>query len=241
MEWLDYLREPNVASTLVRLTLVLFCGGLIGLEREHKRRPAGFRTYMLVCLGAAVTTMLGQYEYLMLQTQWADVAAQVGGSVDVTRYGAQVINGIGFLGAGTIIVTGRQQVRGITTAACLWASACMGLTIGAGFYECTLVGFALIYLCMKLFPLIEDKLVSETRNLNLFVEFDDINDLGELAAKIKELNVEIFDIDVEKTAHTWSSQRPNAVLELRLPQGGQRAQLLAELSGCHGVRAMEEV
>ena len=116
------LREPNVYSTLFRLTLATICGGLVGLERVKKRRPAGFRTYMLVCLGAALTMLISQYLYKSGQT------------TDLSRLGAQVINGVGFLGAGTVIVTGRQQIKGLTTAAGLWASACMGLAIGAGFY-----------------------------------------------------------------------------------------------------------
>lgn len=86
---------------------------------------------MLVCLGAALTMLLSQYEYYMVTHEWAQLASEVGIRTDVSRFGAQVINGIGFLGAGTIIVTGRQEVKGLTTAAGLWASACMGLAIRA--------------------------------------------------------------------------------------------------------------
>ena len=126
-EIMTYLKEPNTVSMLVRLTLAAFCGGLIGIGRVKKRRPAGFRTHTLVCLGAALTMIISQY-------LWAR-----GQSTDLSRLGAQVINGIGFLGAGTIIVTGRQQIKGLTTAAGLWASACMGLAIGAGFYAGAIV------------------------------------------------------------------------------------------------------
>lgn len=240
---IDYLRELNVASTLLRMTLVLLCGGLIGMEREHKRRPAGFRTYMLVCLGSALSAMMGQYVWLMTTTRWAATAAKVGLTMDVCRFGAQVINGIGFLGAGTIIVTGRQQVKGLTTAACLWASACMGLAIGAGFYECMVVGFLLIYLSMKVLPVIEDRFLSSARNMNVYVELQDINDLGTITAKLRGMQVEVYDIDVEKTAHVGSSQRPSAVLELRLPTRHVHAHsnLLAELSACPGIHTIEEI
>ena len=146
MEGLAYLREMNVASVLLRLTVAMLFGGFIGLERERKRRPAGFRTYMLVCLGAALTMLLSQYESYMVTHAWHETAMEIGLRTDVSRFGAQVINGIGFLGAGTIIVTGKQEVKGLTTAAGLWASACMGLAIGAGFYECVLLGFLLILL-----------------------------------------------------------------------------------------------
>ena len=149
---LDYLRQMNMVTVMVRLTMAMLFGGLIGLERERKRRPAGFRTYMLVCLGAALTMLLSQYESYMVTHDWAELAAEIGIRTDVSRFGAQVINGIGFLGAGTIIVTGRQEVKGLTTAAGLWASACMGLAIGAGFYECVILGFLLIFLSIRLLP-----------------------------------------------------------------------------------------
>ena len=116
MEGLAYLREMNVASVLLRLTVAMLFGGFIGLERERKRRPAGFRTYMLVCLGAALTMLLSQYESYMVTHAWHETAMEIGLRTDVSRFGAQVINGIGFLGAGTIIVTGKQEVKGLTTA-----------------------------------------------------------------------------------------------------------------------------
>ena len=124
---LEYFRELNFASTLLRLTMAMLFGGLIGLERERKRRAAGFRTYMLVCLGAALAMLLGQYEELMITTNWAASLEGLGVKADVARFGAQVVNGIGFLGAGTIIVTRRNQIKGLTTAAGLWASAIVGL------------------------------------------------------------------------------------------------------------------
>lgn len=129
---IPYLREMNFVSVMFRLILAMVCGGMIGLERGRKRRPAGFRTYMLVCLGAALTMLLSQYEFAMVMGPWKDIAVELGMKTDVSRFGAQVINGIGFLGAGTILVTGRQQVKGLTTAAGLWASACTGLAVGAG-------------------------------------------------------------------------------------------------------------
>lgn len=162
MEGLAYLREMNVASVLLRLTVAMLFGGFIGLERERKRRPAGFRTYMLVCLGAALTMLLSQYESYMVTHAWHETAMEIGLRTDVSRFGAQVINGIGFLGAGTIIVTGKQEVKGLTTAAGLWASACMGLAIGAGFYECVLLGFLLILLTNRLLPFVEDAIIESS-------------------------------------------------------------------------------
>ena len=167
LESLDFLRELNMCSVMLRLTLAMFFGGLIGLERGRKRRPAGFRTYMLVCLGAALTMLLSQYEYHMINTAWSALAEESGVRTDVARFGAQVINGIGFLGAGTIIVTGRQEVKGLTTAAGLWASACMGLAIGAGFYECVVLAFLLIFLSIRFLPYLENFIIENARIMNI--------------------------------------------------------------------------
>ena len=112
----------NEVTMLLRLVLATVCGGLLGFERTKKRRAAGIRTYILVCQGACAAMMTGQFVYLYV------------GSTDVSRIGAQVVSGIGFLGAGTILMTGYHKIRGLTTAAGLWATACMGLALGAGFY-----------------------------------------------------------------------------------------------------------
>ena len=184
-DWISYLRELNMASLLLRLILAMLCGGLLGLERGRKRRPAGSRTYMLVCLGAALTMVLSQYEYVMLTTEWADVSTELGIRTDVARFGAQVVNGIGFLGAGTIMITGRQQIKGLTTAAGLWASACMGLAIGAGFYESVLLCAALIFLVMRFLPIIENELVERARFINIYVEFHSLDNIGAILSKSK--------------------------------------------------------
>ena len=135
----DPIRGVSMTALVIKILLSVFFGGLIGLERGQKHRAAGSRTYMIVCLGAAMTMILSQYENKLLITVWKDISEAVGIKTDVSRFGAQVINGIGFLGAGTIILTGRQEIKGLTTAAGLWASACMGLAIGSGFYECAVL------------------------------------------------------------------------------------------------------
>lgn len=106
LDWLDYLRQLNIWSMMLRVLCAMAAGGLVGFERERKGRPAGFRTYMLVALGAALTIMLSQYFNLMFEGPWKEIGDSLGIKTDVSRLGAQVINGVGFLGAGTIIVTG---------------------------------------------------------------------------------------------------------------------------------------
>jgi len=239
-ELLYYLRELNIHSLLLRLLLAVLVGGMIGLEREMKRRPAGFRAYMLVSLGAALTMILGQYYNTMLDTLWQATAQRLGNRVDVARFGAQVINGVGFLGAGTIIVTGRQQVKGLTTAAGLWASACMGLAIGAGFYECVLVGFIMIFFAMKLLPPIERAILSRARNVNVYIEMDNIEIFGNVVSRLKAEGLSIYDMEIEKQQREAEAQI-NALFSLRMPRRMQHAEVLAALSTLDGIRTIEEL
>jgi putative Mg2+ transporter-C (MgtC) family protein len=238
---LEYFRELNFASTFLRLTMAMLFGGLIGLERERKRRAAGFRTYMLVCLGAALAMLLGQYEELMINTQWAGMLQGLGVKADVARFGAQVVNGIGFLGAGTIIVTARQEVKGLTTAAGLWASACTGLAIGAGFYEGVILAFIMIVLCIMVFPILEDLTVANGRNMNIYVEFERLDDITAIVRYIKDMNIQIFDVDVDREKTRGVQQRPNAILSLRLPVRQSHTAVLARIATVENICAIEEI
>ena len=240
IETLDYLRQLNTASVLLRLSLAMLCGGLIGLERGRKRRAAGFRTYMLVCMGAALTILLSQYEFYMLNTSWAAIAAEVGIRTDVSRFGAQVINGIGFLGAGTIIVTGQQQVKGLTTAAGLWASACMGLAIGAGFYECVAMAFLLIFLSVHILSPIELRIIENARNMNVFVELNSIECISQVIECIKAQDVTIYEVELDH-GKVSKSRNPSAWFSLRLNQKGTHARLLASISELPGIHIVHDI
>ena len=131
LKW-NWLSDISFGSIIIRLFLAFICGGILGFDREKKHQAAGFRTYILVCLGACVAMMTNQFIF------------ESTGSGDSARLGAQVISGIGFLGAGTIIVTSRNQIKGLTTAAGLWACACLGLSIGIGFYTLSIIGEILL-------------------------------------------------------------------------------------------------
>ncbi|EOS63639.1 MgtC/SapB family protein [Oscillibacter sp. 1-3] len=241
IEALDCLRQLNIASVMLRLTLAMLFGGMIGLERARKGRPAGFRTYMLVCLGAALTMLLSQYEYYMLNHRWAALAAEVGIRTDVSRFGAQVINGIGFLGAGTIIVTGRQEVKGLTTAAGLWASACMGLAIGAGFYECVAVAFLMIFLSVHVLTPIELLVIENARNMNIYVEFQSLDNVGEIINRIKAQNAQIYEAEVDHGQESLS-HHPNAIFTIRMiHQRGGHARLLASISEMESVYVVHDI
>ena len=236
---IDYLRQFNMASVLLRLTLAVVCGGLIGVNREHKRRPAGFRTYMLVCLGSAMTGVLSQYLWVMMNTQWAEVSALLEKKIDVSRIGAKAIGGVGFLGAGTILITDQSEVKGLTTAAGLWASACMGLAIGAGFYEGMLLGFLTIFLSIKVLPYIETFLMARSRNMNLYVELTSLERLKDFITLTKAIGIQIFDVELDRKRAAGGGV--GVVLYLHLPKNQSHTKLLTDLSYSPDVRAIDEI
>ena len=236
----DALRELSMASVLLRLSLAMVCGGLIGMERGRKRRAAGLRTYMLVCLGATLSVILSQYFYVMLTTVWSADASLVGRTTDVSRIAAKVIGGIGFLGTGTIIITGKQEVRGLTTAAGLWASASLGIAIGAGCYECVIIAFALMLLCISLLPAVESYIIENARNINIFVEFTSLDDIGAILRCVKAQNAQIYDVEIERGSETRSGY-PSAVLSMRMNQKMPHTQLMTALSDLEAVRSINEI
>lgn len=224
----EMLTEYNTVSVLVRLTLAVVIGGLIGIERGRKRRPAGFRTHMLVCLGAAMTMLISQHVWMQ------------GYTTDMSRLGAQVVNGIGFLGAGTILITGRQQIKGLTTAAGLWASACIGLAIGAGFYVGAVCGFLFIWMTITLLSRMESRLIASARNMNIYMEYSDSAVLGQVIDNIKKLNVKIYDVEITKN-RAVDGFSTGAIVSLRLPRALPHAVIMAEIASSDGVRGVEEL
>ena len=238
---LEYLRQLNFASMTLRIILAVVIGGLIGLERERKGRGAGFRTYMLVALGSSLTIMLSQYLDIMLNGPWKSTADIIGIKTDISRFGAQVINGVGFLGAGTIIVTKKKEVKGLTTAAGLWTSACMGLAIGAGFYECVLVSFFFVFIIMIVFPMIENAFLIRSKYMNVSIDLDSMDKLSGLISKIKEENIQIFNIDVDKDNIGDCSRNVNVIINLNLNDKVRHEQVVAELSTIDGVIAIDEI
>lgn len=202
--------------------------------------PAGFRTYMLACLGATLAGIISQYNYVMINTVFADIASEIGRNTDVTRIGAKVIGGVGFLGAGTIIVTDRQEVKGLTTAAGLWASACMGLAIGAGFYECVILAFLLMFLCIRLLPYLENYMVERARNMNLYIEYASFDNIGLIIGKIKAQGAQIYEVNIDRSSER-KGQYPSAVFTIRLAPNTHHAQVIAAISELDDVMTIDEI
>ncbi len=209
------LNDFNFLSLIVRLSLAVFCGGIIGVGREQKGRPAGFRTFMITSLGAALTILLAQYEYEMLSTDWFGSVPDSSIRFDASRYSAQVINGIGFLGAGTIITTAHQKVTGLTTASGLWASACMGIAAGAGFYECIFVSVILILIAMEILPFFESLVHSYSRTFSIAAEFRRLEDISEITASIRQNHGSVNNIVVETDGNS-SRYHSSAIFDIQL-------------------------
>lgn len=194
---------------------------------------------MIVCMGAALTMVLSTYLCAMIANVWTEVPENAR-TTDVSRFGAQVINGIGFLGAGTILVTGRQQIKGMTTAAGLWASACMGLAIGAGFYTGALVACTLIIITIVLFTKIESFVLTHSRNINLYIEFENSDDIVDILAKFKSVGVRIFDVEITKAKYA-ENKIPNAIISMRLPKKMPHTQVFSLTTEIDSIRSVEEL
>ena len=179
-------RELTLLSVPVRIGVAVLLSGIIGMERGLKNRAAGFRTYMLVCLGACIVMMTNQYLF------------QMTGTGDPVRMGAQVISGIGFLGAGTIIVTSRNQIKGLTTAAGLWSSACVGLAIGIGFYEVAVIGGVAVFMSLTVFHMWEDTMRRNNKFLTLYVELNSEKGIRDFVENARDKEISLSNLQVAR-------------------------------------------
>lgn len=178
-------RELTVTEIILRVLISVAIGGLIGLERGMKNRPAGLRTYMLVCVGACVVMLTNQYTYQVYQ---------VG---DPVRMGAQVISGIGFLGAGTIIVTSRNQIKGLTTAAGLWTAGGIGLAIGIGLYEVAIAASAAVFIILTVLHQLDFRVRKKAHILEAYVELDQQTHLGNFLKEARDRGLEPSNVQLD--------------------------------------------
>ncbi len=208
----NFTNELSMGVIFFRLLLAVIFGGLVGLEREKKNRPAGFRTHILVCLGAAVISIIEDqlridlFEFALNNPELRGV-----NTINIGRLGAQVISGIGFLGAGSIMKDKGENIGGLTTAAGIWATGCVGLGIGWGFYNITLMAIFFILLVMVSLKKVERKLIRKNK-LVLF-EVKCISEetysagLLECYEVFRSKNIRILEIekDIENNMITFSA------------------------------------
>ncbi len=159
MAAIEYIKDLNLVGIIVRIFFAMLIGGITGLERGKQGRAAGMRTHILVCLGATLTSMLGFYSVNVL-----------GSTGDPLRIAAQVVSGIGFLGVGTILLKGRFQITGLTTAAGLWCTAAVGIALGAGFYEGALLTFIGSILTITIIHKLESTLNKKYTRFGIYIE-----------------------------------------------------------------------
>lgn len=221
-------REVTYTAVVLRILAALLLGGVIGLERGMQNRPAGLRTYMLVCVGSCLIMMTNQYIY------------QCTGVGDPVRMSAQVVSGIGFLGAGTIVVTRRSQIKGLTTAAGLWACAAAGLALGIGFYEGALVGGASIFVVLTLLQRWDNMMRQTGKNLEIYVEIAESVALGDFLRHVRSLNVEFSNINVESDTVLNDGVRAFTVT-LKSKRRESHLLLISEIRKFRGVEYLEEL
>lgn len=234
------LLELSFFSVCVRLLVAMLAGGVIGFERGLKGRPAGFRTYMLVAVGSALTVMLSQYMTEILNLQFQNEIKTLGIRVDMARFAAQAIGGIGFLGAGTILISERRSITGLTTAAGLWASACMGIAAGAAFFECVAISFTLTLICIIYLPRVEYALLKSARNMIVQVDFERLEVMGELIEKLKDEDISIYETELNKE-NRCGEKVFSAIFSIRLGSRREHASVLALLGSIKGVISVVKV
>lgn len=222
------LREVTQLAVVLRILASIFVGGLIGLERGMKNRPAGLRTYMLVCVGACLIMLTNQYVY------------QCTGAGDPVRLGAQVVSGIGFLGAGTIVVTKHNQIKGLTTAAGLWASAGVGLAFGIGFYEAAITATIGIYAILAFLQRWELRLHQKIRLLEVYIELANSMPMNEFSQNLRALDLQIEGIQFEPDSMLENDTRA-IVFTLKSTKREDHDFLLQQIKALPGIVHLEEL
>jgi len=238
---IEYLREFNLVSVMFRLVLALAAGALTGFGRAIKKQNAGLRTYMLTSVGAALTVLISMYEYAMLTGAWSVFIETSELKFDVVRIAAKVVTGVGFLAAGNIFATSHQQVSGLTTAVGLFASACLGIAAGAGFYECVILSIIAIIVAMEIFQPLELAYKRKLRNITVCIEFDSVDSMDMITSTIKDQQAQIFDIDIERTEPDGELY-PTAIMTLKLSKhNASHSALLSSVAELPCVYSVQEL
>ncbi|GAA0180007.1 hypothetical protein SH2C18_27770 [Clostridium sediminicola] len=226
-------------EVIVRLALAILIGGIVGYEREYKNRPAGFRTHILVCVGATVVSMIQIYDMKVIIRQIAENPQLAGAlKADIGRLGAQVVTGVGFLGAGTII-RDKGSVKGLTTAASLWTVACIGLAVGLGYYFLSIVSTVAVFIALVSLKKVEARLIDKRKMVRLQIEYfgkEFIRAMQECFESngVKIKNIE-FDIEEEEDEEEIVQQSRTTFYTILIPRHVRTSSIIQELSEINGV------
>lgn len=225
-EMIAYIQNFNTTSILIRLVLAVLFGGIIGIEREQKRQNAGFRTFTLVCLGAALATITGLYLFHTTE------------STDTARIAAGVVSGIGFLGVGTIIITPKNQVKGLTTAAGIWVTGCLGIALGAGMVLISVFAFFLVMLTMNVLQHLSTYIASYNRILTFYAEVVREEDIDRLMNYLHEKNYKL--LTLEKRKDKVSKGHFSVLMEIDLQKRIIHTDVIHEIGKLEGLFYIEE-
>lgn len=222
LSFLDPIRGISFSTVLIKMSLAFLLGGIIGIERSYKNRPAGFRTHILVALGATVASMTGIYLYLNAALP-----------SDISRIGAAVVSGLGFLGAGTIIVTKQYSVKGLTTAAGLWTSGIIGLALGAGFYEGAVIATVLILITETTLGGLVNR-IKRDPEFKIEVSYHHKPALDQVLRCCKNNKLAITNLQVVG-APVMKESEYRALITLRPRNKADKEKLFSEIGQIHGI------
>ncbi|MBS1305624.1 MAG: MgtC/SapB family protein [Christensenellaceae bacterium] len=232
MEWLfkdiEGSNELCTLSIILRIFFSIIMGGILGAERGFRNRPAGFMTYVLVSVGATLFVLTNQFIHTVYP------------NTDATRFGAQVISGIGFLGAGSIIVTRHNEVRGLTTAAGLWVAAALGLAVGAGFYIGAIIGVIFSVFALLVLKKIDVYIKQHAKSMEIYMEYTEPFSLQTLHSYLKEQEFEIYEMKRGK-AKTLEEEFGTLTFSIRLPKKLNHQEVLNSFYNIEGVDYIEEI
>ena len=225
---MDSAAEFDLLGVTIRLLFALIVGLVIGIDREMKRRVAGIKTHILVCLGVAMVMITSQY----MMVNFGDVA-------DPARMGAQVVSGVGFLGVGTIIVTGRNQVRGLTTAASIWVCACVGLAAGIGFIEGVILALLFLVFTLKVLGKLDRVVQKRAKEIDFYIEFKDNKGLTQFVDQMRANDYKIVRMQIGKCEDGEGC--PNALVGIRVKGRENFADFFNDLRRQKYIKFVEEL
>ena len=213
-------------GVIVRLVIAMIFGGIVGFERQNNNQSAGFRTHIILTVASALAMLTNQF------------IIERFGTGDISRIGAGVVSGVGFLGAGTIIITSRNRIKGLTTAAGLWACSCLGIAIGAGFYTAAICGLIIYVFALLLQPL-ESKLSKFSKYVNIQLEFDDPKKIQSFINYLRGNNIKLISLNHNEHYNDTGIYAYNALLSL--PKGTKKESITADLNNNPDIKYFEYI
>ncbi|MBR3357389.1 MAG: MgtC/SapB family protein [Solobacterium sp.] len=218
----DPVRGMGLGPVLLRMVFAFIAGMIVGLERSYQNKPAGFRTHILVCLGACIASMTGLYLYTVLKVP-----------ADPSRIGTQVITGLGFIGAGTIVVTHKRQVSGLTTAAGMWTCGIIGLAVGAGFFEGAIIACVLVLMAETVMNGVRSRIIAAP-SFDLAVSYSARTDLDKVLRYCKDQKIRITGLQIFSNTHEEGTLY-SAIIGLRPPTETDPDELAKTIESMDGI------